>query len=282
MLDAFIKFEFLQNALIAGLLVGFLAPLLGVFIVVRRQALIADALAHVTLSGIAASLLIGKHIAFWQNISPVYFGIAFSVAGALFIETIRDVYTQYKELSIAIILSAGIGAGVIFISLANGFNTDLFNYLFGSVIAITKGDVSIIFSITFIVLLVVVLFYKEFVLVSFDEEQAAVSGLKYKLINFIFISMVAIVIAISMRIVGIILVSSLMVLPVAASLKLSRSFKQTIVTSIIFGEIATIGGLVSAYHLDIAPGGSIVMIAVMIFIFTILWRKIKTTTKSGC
>ncbi len=267
-------YEFLQNAFLTGLLIGALAPLLGVFIVVRRLSLIADALSHVTLAGIAASLLLEKSFAPLSGLNPLYLGMAFSVGGSLFIEKLRGVYKHYQELAIPIILSSGIGLGVIFISLANGFNTDLFSYLFGSVSAVSRTDLWVILIISIFVILLVISLYKELFLLSFDEEYAKASGIAAKTIHFFFIVMVALVIAASMRIVGILLVSSLMTLPVAASIRIAKGFKQTIFMSIIFGEISVLGGLFTAYYLNLAPGGSIVMIAVLILIAAILYKKL--------
>ncbi|WP_246945847.1 metal ABC transporter permease [Bacillus pinisoli] len=274
MLTALFQYEFLQNAFIAGILIGIIAPLLGVFIVVRRLALIADALSHITLAGIAASLLLEKKWGAYA-LNPLYMGMTFSVMGSLFIEQLRKLYKFYQELAIPIILSGGIGLGVLFISLADGFNTDLFNYLFGSVNAVSRSDMWTILGITILVLLVLTLLYKELFALSFDEEHAIASGVKTKLINFIFIIMVALVIASSMRVVGILLVSSLMTLPVAASMRISTGFKQTIILSIIFGELAVIGGLVLSYFLDLAPGGTIVILSVMILLLTIMLQKVK-------
>ncbi|MEW9049608.1 MAG: metal ABC transporter permease [Neobacillus sp.] len=279
MIQGILQYEFLQNAFFTGLMIGILAPLLGVFIVVRRLSLIADALSHVTLAGIAASLLIEKYFLIMSGLNPLYLGMVFSVGGSLFIEKLRGVYKHYQELAIPIILSSGIGLGVIFISLANGFNTDLFSYLFGSVSAVSRTDLWVIFSISIVVVLVIILLYKELFLLSFDEEHAKASGIPAKAIHFIFIVMVALVIAASMRIVGILLVSSLMTLPVAASIRVAKGFKQTIILSVIFGEISVLGGLFTSYYLDLAPGGTIVMIAVVILIFTIFYKKM-TVNKS--
>ncbi|OIK16575.1 metal ABC transporter permease [Bacillus sp. MUM 116] len=273
MIQGIFHYEFLQNAFLTGILIGFLAPLLGVFIVVRRLSLIADALSHVTLAGIAASLLIEKYFTVFAGLNPLYLGMAFSVGGSLFIEKLRGVYKHYQELAIPIILSSGIGLGVIFISLANGFNTDLFSYLFGSVSAVSRTDLWVIFIISLLVVFAIILLYKELFLLSFDEEHAKASGIAAKSIHFIFIIMVALVIAASMRIVGILLVSSLMTLPVAASIRIAKGFKQTIFLSVVFGEIAVMGGLFTAYYLDLAPGGTIVMIAVLILIFAIFLKK---------
>lgn len=268
------QYEFIQNSFITGLIIGVIAPLLGVFIVVRRMSLIADALSHVTLAGIAFSMFLQKINPAFIMLSPLFSGILFSVFGAVLIEKLRTVYRHYQELAIPIILSAGMGLSVIFISLADGFNTDLFTYLFGSVSAVTRIDTVTIIIVAIIVLSIIVTFYKEWFLLSFDEEHAKASGVKTGLFQILFIVLVALVIASSMRIVGILLVSSLMTLPVAASIRIAKGFKQTIFLSIIFGEIAVIGGMFLAYYIDLAPGGTIVMISVLILLCTILWKKV--------
>lgn len=273
MIQGIFHYEFLQNAFLTGVMIGIIAPLLGVFVVVRRLSLIADALSHVTLAGIAASLLLERHVAMMAGVNPLYIGMVFSVGGSLFIEKLRGVYKHYQELAIPIILSSGIGLSVIFISLANGFNTDLFSYLFGSVSAVSRTDLWVVFIIGILVILVIILLYKELFLLSFDEEHAKASGIAAKSIHFIFIVMVALVIAASMRIVGILLVSSLMTLPVAASIRVAKGFKQTIFLSVIFGEVSVLGGLFTAYYLNLAPGGTIVMIAVLILIISIFYKK---------
>ncbi|MGV3464824.1 MAG: metal ABC transporter permease [Heyndrickxia sp.] len=273
MISAFFHYEFLRNTFLTGLIIGIIAPLLGTFIVVRRLSLIADALSHVTLSGIAVSLFISKKIAVLSGLNPLYMGMAFSVIGSVFIERLRAVYRHYQELAIPIILSSGIGVAVIFISMAGGFNTDLMNYLFGSVSAVSSTDLWIIAIIFIIVLTTILLLYKELFVLSFDEEHAKASGIPAKTIHFIFIIIVALVIASAMRIVGILLVSALMTLPVAASMRIAKGFKQTIVYSIIFGEISVIGGLVSAYYLDLAPGGTIVIISIILLLISILIKR---------
>ncbi|MBO1512294.1 metal ABC transporter permease [Metabacillus bambusae] len=274
MVSSLFEYEFLQNAFLSGMLIGLIAPLLGVFVVVRRMSLIADALSHVTLAGIAASLLLEKKVAAFAGLNPIYLGMAFSVTGSLFIEKLRTVYKHYQELAIPIILSSGVGISVIFISLADGFNTDLFSYLFGSISAVSRTDLYVIIAITVFVIGTIFLLYKELFLLSFDEEHATASGIHAKWIHFIFILIVALVIAGSMRIVGILLVSSLMTLPVAASIRIAKGFKQTIFFSVLFGELSVIIGLILAYYLDLAPGGTIVILSVFILILAILWTKL--------
>ncbi|EIA20288.1 metal ABC transporter permease [Listeria fleischmannii] len=275
MIATLFQYDFIRNTFIVGLVIGIVAPLLGSFIVVRKLSLMADALSHVTLAGIAVSLFLSKTYVPLVALNPLYLGFGFATAGSLLMEKLRSVYKHFEELAIPIIMSAGMGFSVIFISLANGFNTDLFSYLFGSVSAVSRNDMYTIVAIATFVFIIILLLYKELFLLSFDEEYAKVSGIRAKAFDIIFMVLVALVIASSMRIVGILLVSSLMTLPVAAAIRIAKGFKQTIIIAIIFGEISVIVGLVSAYYLDLAPGGAIVLLSVIILILTMLYQKIR-------
>lgn len=281
MLEAILSYEFLQNAFASGLIIGVIAPLLGVFIVVRRLSLIADALSHVTLAGIAGSLYLSQSVAALALLNPLYLGIASSVIGSVLIERLRSVYKHYEELAIPIILSAGIGFGAIFISLAEGFSSDLFGYLFGTVSAVSRQDLFIVAIIAVIVLAFIRIFFKELFVLSFDDEYARASGLPAKWIHFLFMIVTALVIAGSMRIVGILLVSSLMTIPVATAMRIAKSFKQTIWLSIMFGEISVLTGLVAAFYFDLAPGGTIVVTSIAILMITLAYRKISLSKKRG-
>ncbi len=267
------NFEFMRNALISGVLIGFLAPVLGVFVAVRRMSVIADALSHITLSGVALSLLLGKHFTFFSGLNPVYLGISFSVAGSLGVEQLRKIYRHYQDMAVPITLSAGVGFGVVFISLANGFNVDLYSYLFGSIVAITRSDMYTVLVTAIFVLSVILLLYKELFSMSFDEENAEINGIPSKIVNLIFTVLLALVIASSMRIVGILLVSSLIVLPVAASMKIANSFKQTFFYSILFAQSSVLSGLYVSYLWDLAPGGTIVIMALFILCIVIGYKK---------
>lgn len=275
MISALFTYEFLQNAFLSGLLIGIIAPLLGLFIVVRRLALIADALSHVALAGIAGSLYLSQSVFFFSALNPIYLGMATAVGGSLLIERLRGAYKNFEELAIPIILSAGIGFGAIFISLAKGFGSDLVGYLFGSVSAVSKQDLWTILIIAVIVIAFIRFFYKELFALSFDKEYAKVSGINGKVIQTIFMIIVALVIGASMRIVGILLVSSLMTIPVAAAIQLAKSFKGAMLYSIIIGELSVIIGLFAAYHLDIAPGGTIVITSIIILLIVLGWNKSK-------
>lgn len=243
MIEAILHYEFLQNAFFSGLLIGILAPLLGVFIVVRRLSLIADALSHVTLAGIAGSLYISQSVTALAMLNPIYLGILASVSGSILIERLRRLYKHYEELAIPIIMSGGIGISAIFISLASGFSTDLMSYLFGSVSAVSRQDLWVVVGIAAVVIIFFIfIFFKELFVLSFDEEYAKASGLPARWIHLLFMIVTALVIAASMRIVGILLVSSLMTLPVAAAMRLAKGFKQTIIYAIVFGEAAVLIG----------------------------------------
>lgn len=278
MLADFFEYDFLRHTFLTGILIGLIAPLLGTFIVVRRLSLMADALSHVTLAGIAFGLFLEKKFAIaW--ITPFYGGMIFSVIGSILIEKLRGVYKAFQELAIPIILSGGVGLSVIFISLADGFNTDLFNYLFGSVSAVSQNDFFTILGISIFILVVIALFYKELFTLSFDEEHATISGIHAKRIHLLFIVLTALVIAASIRIVGVLLVSALMTLPVAASMQLAKGFKQMMFFSIAFGELAVVGGLISGYYLSIPPGGTIVMISILILLLSIGYKQLSVTSK---
>jgi len=274
MIEALLNYEFLQNAFASGVIIGLIAPLLGVFIVVRRLSLIADALSHVTLAGIAGSLFLSQTAAMFALLNPLYLGIVAAVTGSVLIERLRRLYKHYEELAIPIIMSAGIGFSAIFISLANGFSSDLFGYLFGSVSAVSRQDLWIVLVIAITVIVFLLAFFKELFLLSFDEEYAKASGLPARWVHLLFMIVTALVIAASMRIVGILLVSSLMTLPVAASMRLAKSFKQAILYAVIFGEASVILGLIIAFYLNIAPGGTIVVTSIVILLTVLIGKKV--------
>ena len=274
MIEALLNYEFLQNAFFSGMIIGIIAPLLGVFIVVRRLSLIADALSHVTLAGIAGSLYLSQTFPALALLNPIYLGIVASVSGSMLIERLRRLYKHYEELAIPIIMSGGLGISAIFISLASGFNTDLMSYLFGSVSAVSRQDFYVIAAVAVVVFIFLAVFFKELFVLSFDEEYAKASGLPAKWIHLLFMVVVALVIAASMRIVGILLVSSLMTLPVAAAMRLAKGFKEAIIYSIVFGELSVVIGLVSAFYLNLAPGGTIVVTSIVILLIVLLAKKL--------
>ncbi|MCL2338275.1 MAG: metal ABC transporter permease [Firmicutes bacterium] len=256
-----LQYDFMLRALAAGLMIGLVCPLVGLFVTLRRMSMIADALSHVCLSGVAAGLLTG--------VQPILSASAFAMGGALLIEALREKYRYYAELSIAIIMSAGVAIAAIIIGLGNGVGGGLMSYLFGSIVLISGRDVAVMFCIGLPTLLVLLIFTKEMFNITFDEEAARASGLPVKLINVVFIVLTALTIAVAMRIVGILLVSSLMILPVAAAMQMARSFMGTLFCSVLIGELAVIAGLVAAFYLNLPPGGTIVIILVLVLIVTL-------------
>ncbi|MBM6016349.1 metal ABC transporter permease [Staphylococcus epidermidis] len=280
MIDALLNFDFIRYSLISGLLIGFIAPLIGAFIVVRRLSLIADALSHVTLGGISFGMFLLTIIPVFSVINPMWFGILFAVIGALLIEKLRTSFSNYQEIAIPIIMSAGIALSAIFISLADGFNQEIVDLLFGSISAVNISDLTTIIIITIIVLIFIVLFYKELFILSFDEEYSKVIGIP-KWIQFLFIVIVAMVISASMRVVGILLVSALITLPIAISMRITKGFKQLIALSVILGELSVILGLIIAFYMNISPGGVIVVLLVLMLILTMIIQKLKIKFKKG-
>lgn len=279
MITDLFTYSFLRYAFIAAVVIGFTAPLIGSFVVVRRMSLIADALSHMTLAGISFSLFLGQYILLFSDLNPLYLGTLVSVLAALGLNWLRGKYVHFQELSIPIMMSAGMGLSAIFISLSRGFSIDLSTLLFGSISAVSLSDIWMILAVAGFTLLVIIVFYKQLLFLSFDEEQAKVSGLPSTMLHVLFMFVVALVIAVSMRIVGTLLVSSLITLPVAAALRFTSSFKQMILWSIVFGEVATIGGLILAYELDVAPGGVIVLLAVMILAVVMLAERLGLARK---
>ncbi|WP_145394708.1 metal ABC transporter permease [Staphylococcus capitis] len=280
MIDALLNFDFMRYSLISGIIIGFIAPLIGAFIVVRRLSLIADALSHVTLGGISFGMFLLTILPTLSFVNPMWFGILFAVIGALLIEKLRTSFSNYQEIAIPIIMSAGIALSAIFISLADGFNQEIVGLLFGSISAVNLSDLNTIIIIAIIVVFFIILFYKELFILSFDEEYSKVIGIP-KWIQFLFIIIVAMVISASMRVVGILLVSALITLPIAISMRITKGFKQLIALSVALGELSVIMGLVLAFYMNISPGGVIVVLLVIMLIITMAYQKLKVKFKKG-
>ena len=280
MIDALLNFDFMRYSLISGILIGFIAPFIGAFIVVRRLSLIADALSHVTLGGISFGMFLITIIPTAALINPMWFGVLFAIVGALLIEKLRTTFSNYQEIAIPIIMSSGVALSAIFISLADGFNQEIVGLLFGSISAVSLSDMITIIIIVIIVTIFILSLYKELFVLSFDGEYSKVIGLP-KWIQFLFIAIVAMVISASMRVIGILLVSALITLPIAIAMRITKGFKQLIILSIILGEVSVISGLFLAFYLDVSPGGVIVMILVFILILTMVLQKLKVKVKKG-
>lgn len=261
--------EFFQRALIGGALIAVTAPLMGLFLVLRRLAMIGDTLAHVSIAGVALGFLL--------NIYPVAVGLVFAILASFAIEMLRRTYRTYAELSIAIIMSGGIALASLLFTMGKGFNLDVNSYLFGSIYTLNSTDLWVIAGITIIVLTMVLLHKKELFLLTFDEDAAAVSGLPVRYFNIMLSILTALVISASIKIVGALLVSALLTIPAACSLTLSRSFKQAIILVVIIGEIAVLTGLWMAGIWNLAPGGTIVLLLIGILGASLMTKRMLRT-----
>ena len=265
-------YDFMQRALLSGLLIGIICPLIGIFLILRRQSLIGDGLGHIAFAGVTAGWFMG--------IYPVYSATVLTVAAALGIEELRARRPAFADMILAIFFYTGMASAILLSSLIKSSNVNLMSYLFGSIVTVTGQDLAVIACLTLSVIGILLFVYKELVFLTFDEEVARVSGLPVKKINMVLAVLTALTVAVAMRIVGVLLVSALMVIPVAASLQISRSFRSTILYAVIISEVSVTGGLVASFFLKVASGGTIVLIAVAIFVSAFAWRQLKASHPS--
>lgn len=258
-------FPFFQRALIGGLLIGGMAPLLGTYLVLRRLSMIGDTIAHVSIAGVALGFLLGVY--------PVGVGLVFALIAALAIERLRSAYRTYAELSIAILMSGGVALATFLFTLGQGFNMNVTSYFFGSVYSLDWVDLATIFAVTVVAAGTIALHAKEYFLLTFDEDAASVGGLPVRLLNVTLTVLTALVISVAIKIVGALLVSALLTIPVAASLLIARSFKKTFVWAIVFSEAAVFAGLVAAGTFNLAPGATVVLLLIGILITLLTWKR---------
>lgn len=256
------SFAFMQRAFLAGVITAVLAAAMGVFIVLRRMSLVGDSLAHASLAGVAAGMLLGFY--------PFYGALLFAAGAALVIEFIRGSFQRYAEVALAVVMSGGMALAVIMISLGKAFNTDLFSYLFGSLVAVSPTDVRVIAAAGIVIITSLALLHRELFAITFDEEAAYLSGIPVRAVNIYFTLLTALTVALAVRVVGTLLVAALMVIPPAVSLQLARSFKATFAIAIGVALTSVITGLYISFIFDLAPGGTIVLMAAAILVAVIL------------
>lgn len=261
-----LTYSFMQRAFIVGNVIAVIAPLIGVFLIMKRLALIGNTISHVALAGVALGMILG--------IYPVYMALLISVIAALGIERMRKSYQDYAELSLSIILATGLGMATILISLAPN-SAGIMSYLFGSITLVTRQDLSIVIPLGIIITLVVFKYYYGLFYLSFNEEDARLSGIPVRFLNIVFILIISLTIALSMRIIGGLLIASLISIPVATALQLARSFKGTIIYSIFFAVVSVNSGLTFSFYYDLAPGGTIIITGVAILVLVIGLQKLK-------
>lgn len=254
-------YGFMQRALVSGIAIALLCSVVGLFLVLRRYSLFGDAVAHSSFGGIAVGLLIG--------IYPMWTAYVVSLVSALVITRIKQKFDISGEAAVAVLLSSGIAIGLILISISGGFNVDIFSFLFGSILLVSVEDTVLVLGLTGIILIVILLLYRELIYSTFNEEQAKVSGIPVEKINYLIVFIAGITVVTSIQLVGILLISALFVIPNVTAIMYGRSFKQTALLSIAFAVSAVIVGILISYLFDITPSGAIVMLSIGIFAVTI-------------
>jgi zinc transport system permease protein len=263
-LDIF-QYQFMQRALLVGVLVAILTGLLGVFLVLRQMSLLGDGLAHVSFAGIAIGLAAG--------IYPTGVALVASVLGAIAIYFLRERGIVKGDTAIGILLTASFALGVVVISASKGFiNTNA--YLFGNILAINDQDLRVVLGVGIALVVLLLAFYKEFVAMTFSEEAARVTGLPVDLLNVVFVSLTAATIVVASRIVGVLLVSGLIIIPAATALQLARGFRRAIALSIAVGLLSVVVGIVVAAQQGWAVGGTIALVAAACFLLATTGRRL--------
>ncbi len=253
-----LEFGFMQRALIAGVAVAITTSVIGLFLVLRKNSLFGDALSHVAFGGIAVGLVAGVY--------PLWTGLGLAIAGALGITKLRQSTKIPADATVAILLSSGLALGILLVSASGGFTLDLFSFLFGSILLVSVNDTLVILAMAGVILSIVIVLYKKLVYITFDEEQARVSGLPIEHLNYLFVVLASVAAVVSMRLVGILLVSSLIVIPNITALLFGRGFKNTALISVAVSVFSVITGIAVSYAFNLAPAGTIVLVQVAVFI----------------
>jgi len=259
-----LEFGFMQRALMAGIAVAITSSVIGLFLVLRRNSLFGDAMSHIAFGGIAIGLM--------ANIYPLWTGLGLSILGALGITKLRQSTKIPADATVAILLSSGLAIGIMLVSVSGGFTLDLFSFLFGSILLVSVNDTLAILALTGIILTIVILLYKKLVYITFDEEQAQVSGLDISRLNYLFVVLASVAAVVSMRLVGILLVSALIVIPNVTALLLGRGFKKTMLISVSVSIFSVVAGTIVSYAFNLAPAGSIVLISAATFVTALAIR----------
>jgi len=253
-----LELEFMRLALATGAIVGVLAPAVGFFLVERRASLVGDGLGHVAFAGVAAGYLLG--------VSPVLTALVAAVLGALAIEWLRTRGGAAGDQALALVFYTGIAAGVVLVSSAGALNVNLFQYLFGSILTVTRNDLWTVLVLGAGALAVIAALYRALVAVVLDEEGSRVAGVPIAFLNVVIAVLAALTVAVSMRIVGILLIAALMVLPVIAANRVAWSLASTLGLAMAIGLASALAGLTIAYYADLPPGGTIVLVAAGAFL----------------
>ncbi|MBN1540929.1 metal ABC transporter permease [candidate division KSB1 bacterium] len=251
------QFTFMQRALVAASLTGAVCALIGVFVVFRGMSFIGAGISHASFGGVA--------LGFVLNINPLYTAIGFCVLVAWLIGWVTEIGRLREDAAVGIFFASTMAMGVLLVSLIKGYQIDLFGYIFGNVLAISRNDLIAMAVLALLVFLVIFFFYKEFLLLTFDAEMAAVTGLPVKWLNFLMLTLMAFTIVLSIKAVGIVLVSALLVIPAASAVQLTAHFKKAIIYAVFIGVVSCWSGLFLSAFLNIASGATIVLTATAVF-----------------
>ena len=257
----------MQRALISAIAISVICSIVGLFLVLKRHSLFGDALAHVAFGGISLGLFIGVY--------PLWTAYIVAILSAVGVNKLRESTKIPPDSSIAVLLTSGLAIGVILISISGGFTLNLFSLLFGNILLVSNDDVIMILITAAIVIPVIYILYKKLVLIIFDENQAKVSGLNVTWINTLFIILASITIIASIRLVGVLLISSLIVIPNITALMLGKGFKKTIFISCAMSVFSVVFGIVISYYSNVAPSGMIVLTMVSMFLITVIAKNMK-------
>ena len=264
MLEMF-EYEFMQRAFIAGILIATLASISGTFIVLKRYALMSETLAHSALVGVAVGLVAGYN--------PLWMAVAVAIISAWIIEYLRTSFSLYSDAILSILLSGSLAIAIIIVSLGGAFNNSLFSYLFGSILSVTSEDVITILIFGGVALVLLIAFSRELYFIAYDEEVAKTSGIRVKFLNFLLVTVVAIIIALSIRVVGSLLIGALMVIPTVAALQYRVGFLHTVLISLFIALFSVIAGMTLSFYFSLPSGATIVLCVISIFIVSLVANK---------
>jgi zinc transport system permease protein len=266
MLEIF-QYDFMIRALIGGIILSILAPIIGIFVVLKRYAMLSDTLAHVSLLGVSIGIIL--------NISPTVSTIIIVLIVTWLIEILRYKYKIYSDSLLAMILSISLALSIILVSLSNSFNSSLLSYLFGSILAITNYDIYMLIVLGIFIIGFIYIYLQDFIYLSLDENVAKISGVKTKILNSVLIITVGLLVALSIHIIGSLLIGSMIVIPVISALQLKLGFVQTLFSAITISVMATLSGLFLSFFYAIPSGASIVAFSILIFILILAFNSIK-------
>ena len=264
-MEELFSYAFMQRAFLAGLGVSVTCAILGVFLVLRRDAMIGHGLAHVTFGGVALGMVL--------NVAPLPVALGVAIFSALGIMKLKERAGLHGDTAIGIISSLGMALGIFLVSLAGGFNLDLFGYLFGNVLAIDPGEVWVALLLALAVLAAVAFFYQEFFFLTFDSESAKASGVRVGRLDNLMAVLTAVTVVVGMKVVGILLISALLVIPAAAALQVARNFKEAMALSAALAVVSAAAGLTAAFYLDWPPSGTIVLFSGVLFLILFASRQ---------